>query len=135
MLIPIFLHFSMDLSNAVLLKLIIDAGTQVDTIYIDFSKALDRLDHYKLPVKLSSCGYESVEINVTSGVLEGSVLGPLFFNLFVNDITDNLTSPALLNADDMKLFRKITRREDQLKLQADLMLVCDKKKLLLEILE
>ena len=46
-------------------------------------------------------------INVTSAVSQGSVLGPLLFILYVNDITDGVQSTLEMFADDSKLYRTI----------------------------
>ena len=51
---------------------------------------------------------------------QGSVLGPLLFNIYVNDIPDTVKSPILLFADDIKIFRSIKTREDYTQLQLDL---------------
>ena len=58
--------------------------------------------------------------DVLSGVPQGSVLGPLLFNIYVNDIPDTVKSPILLFADDIKIFRSIKTREDYTQLQLDL---------------
>lgn len=59
-------------------------------------------------------------IGVESGVPQGSVLGPLLFNIFINDLSQNVNSPVLHFADDTKLFRKISGTEDAAILQTDL---------------
>lgn len=66
-------------------------------------------------------GFSSEVISVTSGVPQGSILGPLLFVLFINDInTCFRNSSFLLYADDLKVFRKISSIDDCVKLQEDL---------------
>lgn len=120
-------------------------GFQVDAIYLDFSKAFDSVQHPLLLAKLHNVGIRdtllqwigsylndriqivrlngtySDPIKVSSGVPQGSHLGPLLFLIFINDITHTaMFSSMLLFADDLKLYRKITDLADCLKLQADL---------------
>ena len=102
----------------------------VDVIYIDFSKAFDSVVHSKLLLKLESYGIsgnlcawiksfltdrtQSVKVgdhlsepsDVVSGVPQGSVLGPLVFINFINDIVDIFGSglSVKLYADDVKLY-------------------------------
>ena len=96
-------------------------------LYLDFSKAFDRVNHSMLLLRLSSFGiggglleliqsyltdrYQRVKINnvvsqklkVTSGVPQGSRLGPLFFLAYVDGLLEQTTSPAFAYADDIKL--------------------------------
>ena len=108
-----------------------DLDTQIDCIYLDFKKAFDSVSHELLIHKLKSCNIsdsmitwlssflnnrkQSVKINgstsswtnVTSGVPQGSILGPLMFLLFDNDIPQITLSNIMLFADDTKLWRLI----------------------------
>lgn len=120
-------------------------GHQVDGIYTDFSKAFDRLDHYLLLKKLQSAGIhgslfrwyssyierrsQAVVLNgfrsswstISSGVPQGSLLGPLLFVIFINDIDACfLHSKFYLFADDMKILKSIGAPVDSIKLQDDL---------------
>ena len=121
-----------------------DHRTPVDTIFFDFAKAFDRIDHWKLLQRLRSYGIGSpllgwikcflterrwaVRVNgtlsewrqATSGVPQGSVLGPLLFLIYVNDITRTLSSPCLMFADDLKLWREIRCANDHDELQRDI---------------
>ena len=122
-----------------------DSGGQVDAIFTDFSKAFDRIDHIILLRKLFSAGihgnlyrwftsyienrsqavvlngYSSAWTYVPSGVPQGSLLAPLLFNLFINDIASCFqNSKFLLYADDMKIFKRIYDSSDCLLLQQDL---------------
>jgi len=62
-------------------------------------------------------GQLSGEVRVTSGVPQGSVLGPLLFLAYVNDIWRNMKSTITLFADDCVIYRKIRNNEDMEKLQ------------------
>ena len=116
----------------------------MDTIYFDFKKAFDMVPHKRLLAKLESYGIQGkilkwveefligrnqyVVVNgersssgkVTSGIPQGTVLGPILFAVYINDILENLTSDGFLFADDTKVFRAITNKIDALCLQADI---------------
>lgn len=123
----------------------IDARAQTDTIYTDFRKAFDRVDHKILLSKISfngirgnllrwfmsyisnrsqtivTNGYYSNTYLATSGVPQGSILGPLMFIIYINDICSCFKNcNFLLYADDLKIFKKITSINDCYLLQDDL---------------
>lgn len=144
-----FLKGRCTVSNLALLNnFVTDAmseGFQVDVVYTDYSKAFDRIRHSILLRKLANIGirgdllrwfssyihnrsqavvinnYISSWVTVPSGVPQGSLLGPLLFVVFVNDVGLSLRSSQLLCfADDMKIYAKITSVSDAENLQADL---------------
>ena len=65
-------------------------------------------------------GINSTSCNVTSGVPQGSVLGPVLFLMYINDIGLNIHSEIRLFADDILLYRPIRTPNDHLQLQEDL---------------
>ena len=122
-----------------------DANIQTDVIYLDFKKAFDSVAHNELLVKLWSFGITgnlwkwfkgylsarmqcvllngsiSEPLPVISGVPQGSILGPILFLIFVNDIPDSVTSSAtFLFADDTKCLKTTTCSSECVSLQRDL---------------
>ena len=117
----------------------------VDGIYLDLKKAFDKVPHKRLIWKVREHGglrgrllewisdfltgremrtvirdRKSAWSEVTSGVPQGSVLAPLLFAVYINDMTKGVNSYMSLFVDDAKLMRKITKKEDCEALQRDL---------------
>ena len=106
----------------------LDKGEETDLIIMDFSKAFDSVPHQRLLMKLRyygirgilntwltqwlTCrsqtvvddGYNSAEVPVLSGVPWGTVLGPLLFLLYINDLGESCTSLMRLFADDTLIY-------------------------------
>ena len=122
-----------------------DAGKQIDIIYLDRSKAFDKVDDTKLLGRLHQYGITgklhdwfrsylqerkqqvtvlgatSRELPVTPGVPQGSLLGPILFLLFVDDLPNTVkTSRVACYADDTKIFKSIDSIADCNSLQSDL---------------
>ena len=119
---------------------VLDRNKQTDVAYLDFAKAFDSVSHPKLISKLRSLGISGLLLqwiksflenrtqrvrtgsqlsdsaNVTSGVPQGTVLGPVLFLLYVNDLTTVVKDSSVkLYADDVKLYVTADLRSNQLK--------------------
>jgi hypothetical protein len=139
----------------------LDDNKQTDAVYTDFRKAFDRVDHLILLKKIAFNGirgnlwrwfksyisnrtqkivingHESETITVTSGVPQGSIIGPLLFVIYINDINKCFTHcKFLLYADDLKIYRTIENNNDHHKFQDDLNRLtayCEENKLSLSL--
>ena len=113
-------------------------------IYLDFAKAFDSVPHHRLITKLQSYGIDGKILNwiksflstrrqtvvlggamsdwilVISGIPQGSVLGPVLFVCFINDLPERVSSLVHMYADDTKLGRRIETIVDNHLLQKDL---------------
>ena len=120
---------------------ILDNRGQVDTFILDFEKAFDTPPHELLKSKLFSYGIGGKTLKwigsflcfrqqrvvengvkadwapVLSGVPQGTILGPLLFSLYINDISSDNESEIRLFADDCVCYREIKDEEDTMKLQ------------------
>lgn len=137
-------------------------GNEVDAIYSDFSKAFDKVDHCTLLQKLKITfgihgsllkwvqsylvgrtarvvvnGHSSDTFAPTSGVPQGTHLGPIFFIMFVDDIKYSIqNSDFEMYADDLKLYRIVMSKNDETLLQKDidgLCVWCEKNSMLVNI--
>lgn len=122
----------------------LDEGYGVDVIYLDYKKAFDTVPHKRLVNKLEHLGFAGGLLNwlkaflinrtmrvvvngsfsawavVLSGVPQGSVLGPLLFLLFVNELPDWIKNNICMFADDTKIWTRLTNPTDAESLQKDL---------------
>ena len=123
----------------------LDRGKQIDVIYLDMSKAFDKVSHKRLLLRLREFGFGGNILNwfrsylqdrrqqttilgatsspsqVTSGVPQGSVLGPVLFLLYENDLPFSVKNSSIATyADDTKIFKEIHNIGDAASLQEDL---------------
>lgn len=128
-----------------------DNKIPTDIIYLDFNKEFDTVNHHKLIYKLKVFGItgyllewiqaflsdwtqnvvldnvKSKSSKVVSGVPQGSVLGPVLFLIFINDLEDIIGNKIsfVMFADDVKLYHDIVDHNDNVKLQSALQRVHD----------
>ena len=113
----------------------LDDGIQIDTVYLDFRKAFDSVPHKRLIKKLEGyCikgillewfknflngrqqrvvinGKASDWTNVLSGIPQGSILGPILFIIFINDLPGVVGNVCKLFADDRKLYKTLNQKQ------------------------
>ena len=136
-------HFD-DVFNAML------QGNDIDTIYLDYAKAFDKVDHQLLLLKMARYGFpenlilwissflsgrcqtvvvkgaHSREAAVISGVPQGTVLGPVLFLIFINDLDNKIiNSNVCFFADDTRISKQIVTLESKSLLELDLLNVLD----------
>ena len=128
---------------------VLDEGGNLDAVYMDFKKAFDSVPHRRLLSKIEALGItgrvhawitdflkdrtQIVSVNgaassegkVTSGIPQGSVLGPLLFVAYINDLPRNAKNNVRIFADDTKLFAKSDTKEERDSLQKDLDSLCE----------
>ena len=122
----------------------VDEGIPVDAVYLDFQKAFDKVSHSKLLSKMDRYGIDKGVVRwvrswlsgrrqrvvidgvasgwelVLSGVPQGSVLGPVLFIVFIDDIDEGIRSTVLKFVDDTKLVARVGSEEDRERLRQDL---------------
>ena len=122
----------------------LDKSNSVDIVYLDFAKAFDKVSHLRLMIKLQSLGikgnifkwikmwlidkkqcvvnngYCSGWKDVSSGVPQGSLLGPILFIIFINDIDNNILSKLSKFADDIKVGKVVNNETQAREFQNDL---------------
>ena len=122
----------------------LDRGKQIDVIYLDMSKAFDKVSHKRLLLRLREFGFggnilnwfrsylqdrrqqttilsvTSLPSQVTSEVPQGSILGPVLFLLYENDLPFSVKNSSIATyADDTKIFKEIHNIGDAASLQED----------------
>ena len=121
-----------------------DQGIPIDQVFLDLQKAFDKVPHQRLLYKVRKMGiegtlynwivsflesrYQRVAVNqaysrwadVKSGIPQGSVLGPLLFIIYINDMPNGISSFCSIFADDTKISGKVDTINGALKLQSDL---------------
>ncbi|CAB3995430.1 Hypothetical predicted protein [Paramuricea clavata] len=114
----------------------LEKGNEVRAVFLDISKAFDKVWHKGLLTKLKSIGingpllqwfenylterYQRVTIEgmssdwarIEAGVPQGSVVGPLLFLIYINNIADNVSSTCFLFADDSLLLDEVILQID-----------------------
>ena len=122
----------------------VDDGLSMDVMYLDLAKAFDKVPHERLSRKLTSHGIEgevrqwlenwlkgrqqrvcidghsSTWTNVVSGVPQGSVIVPILFLIYINDLDLGVENEILKFADDTKLYGIVTNETEAKTLQTDL---------------
>jgi hypothetical protein len=120
----------------------VDKGDTIHAVVLDFAKAFDKVPHKLLMQKLSNIpnvstqivkwihdflmdrkqkvrtkGQLSYELPVTSGVPQGSVLGPTLFLVYINDLPDHVDCNISLFADDTLIYQVVNNAQDKLRFQ------------------
>ena len=130
---------------------LLEDGGQIDVIYTDLEKAfvkvphkylLQKLERYDIDRKLLKwikaflterkqrvriCDSYSQWTEVISGIPQGSVLGPILFIIYINDLTSicNINGEIFLYADDTKIYKYVTSRQEADQLQKDITKIVD----------